>query len=208
MKRLSEAEIQSRLVPTRQRWPDANTNTEWGKLHAAVDALHDLVTSLENNCRIAEDDSDLTVQGIARRRAVIGQQALAELKDFAPYISAEKAANNTTDVLEGRMTELPKPPTTYAEVAEAEEIRAFIRQQKSPIDFIFKHLSNPRVVRAVLTADAFLTGLSDTEHNLVRERARAALHPVPAETQQRMAKALDELRAGVEAARRMVLERL
>lgn len=59
----------------------------------------------------------------------------------------------------------------------------------------------------MLTADAFLSGLSDTEHNVAREKARVALHPTPVEVQAKLKMALDELRTGVEAAKRMVLER-
>lgn len=59
----------------------------------------------------------------------------------------------------------------------------------------------------MLTSDAFLSGLNDAEFNLVRERARTALHPEQAELQKKLTKALSELREGVEATQRMLLER-
>jgi hypothetical protein len=206
-KKLTDAEIKLRLVPSRLRWPEANANIAWTKLHDAVDALHGLAGIVESNCRQAEDNIDLTPAGIDRRRTAVGQQAYSELVNFAPFVAAEKAADNTITLLENRMTDLPQPPTTYADVAQAEEIRSHVRRQKHPVDFVLKNLSNPRVVRAVLTVDAFLSGLSDTEFNVVRERARAALHPVQTEVQARLAKALEELRGGLEAAKRLVLER-
>jgi hypothetical protein len=43
--------------------------------------------------------------------------------------------------------------------------------------------------------------------NLVRERARTTLHPVQAEMQGKLTKALSELREGVEATQRLLLER-
>ena len=87
------------------------------------------------------------------------------------------------------------------------EIRDHIRQQKSPIDFIMKRLSSPRVLAAVLSEEAFLSGLSETEWSVVRERARTTLHPVQAEMQAKLTKALGELREGVEATQRLLLER-
>jgi hypothetical protein len=60
---------------------------------------------------------------------------------------------------------------------------------------------------ATLTAPAFLSGLSDAELNVVRERARIALHPEQAQMQQHLGKSLDDLRGGLDAARGMVRER-
>ena len=60
---------------------------------------------------------------------------------------------------------------------------------------------------AILNAPTVLSGLSDTEFNLVRERARAALHPEQAQMQKSSMKALDEVREGVAATKRVLLER-
>jgi hypothetical protein len=89
----------------------------------------------------------------------------------------------------------------------AQEIRQYISDQKSPIDFAAKSMTDPRVLSAILNAPAFLSGLSDTEWKLVRERARTALHPEQAQMQEWLMKARDELREGVEATKRMLLER-
>lgn len=109
--------------------------------------------------------------------------------------------------LEKKMTDLPQSPTAVADVMLAQEIRQHIRRQKSRIDVAIKSMSDPRMLGAILTAPACLSGLSDNEWNVVRERARAALHPEQAEMQKQLAKALQDLRGGVEAARRMVRER-
>jgi hypothetical protein len=94
-----------------------------------------------------------------------------------------------------------------ADVALAQEIRQYVRGQKSPIDVAVKSMSDPRILSAILNAPASLSGLSDAEFKLVRERARAALHPEQVKMQQQLTKALDELRAGVAATQRMLLER-
>lgn len=68
-------------------------------------------------------------------------------------------------------------------------------------------ISDPLMLRAILTAPACLSGLSDAELSVVRERARTALHPEQAQMQQELAKSRDDLGGGVDAARRMVRER-
>jgi hypothetical protein len=59
----------------------------------------------------------------------------------------------------------------------------------------------------VLTAPAFLSGLSEAEFKVVRERARTALHPTQAHMQAQLGKALGELREGVAATKRALVER-
>jgi hypothetical protein len=92
-------------------------------------------------------------------------------------------------------------------VAQAQEIRSYVRSLKSPVDFIFKHLTDRRILSAVLTSPPFLVGLTDVEYDAARERARTTLHPVQADMQAKLTKALSELREGVEAAQRLLLER-
>jgi hypothetical protein len=149
----------------------------------------------------------LSSEGIARRRTELGRQALTELANFKPFQIAEKAALENVVYLEKKMVDLPQSPTNVADVALAQEIRSYISDQKSPIDFAAKSMSDPRVLSAILNAPAFLSGLGDTQWNLVRERARAALHPEQAQMQKSLMKALDELREGVAATKRLLLER-
>ena len=51
------------------------------------------------------------------------------------------------------------------------------------------------------------SGLSDVEFDVVKQRARTALHPDQADMQEKLTKALGELREGVEATQRLLLER-
>ena len=105
------------------------------------------------------------------------------------------------------MIGLPQPPTAVADVMLAQEIRQHIRRQKSRIDVVMRSISDPRILGAVLSAPAALSGLNDVEFNLVRERARTVLHPEQALMQTSLKKALDELREGVAATKRTLLER-
>jgi hypothetical protein len=105
------------------------------------------------------------------------------------------------------MNLLPDPPDSIADVMLASQIRAHVACQKSPIDFAVKGMADFRVLGALLNAPAFLSGLNDEELNVIRERARQTLHPEQVEKQKWLGKALDEVRKGVGAAKRAVLER-
>lgn len=207
-KRLTDIEIASRIVPTMLRWPaDIGKTIAWDRLRECVDALRGLVFVVNANCLEAEQDQDLSPEGIMRRRTLIGQQALIELADFKPLQVAEKAVANNLAFLEQRMVELPKPTTNSIEFMMEQEIRGYLNHEKSPINVVLKSMSDQRMISAVLTAPPYLSGLTDTQWNMVRERARAALHPEQAEMQEWLNKALSEVREGMAAAKRIVLER-
>lgn len=206
-RRVTDTEIAARIVPTMLRWPADAKTIAWDRLRECVDALRGLVYTVNVQCAEAEQDSDLSPEGIVRRRTKIGQKALSELAEFGPLQLAEKAVAANLTALEDRMVELPKPTTNAVDFMLEQEIRRYVADQTSPVEFVLKTMTDQRVMSAVLTAPSFLSGLSDTEWSLVRERARVALHPQQSEMQQRLNKALAELREGVAAAKRVLLER-
>jgi len=59
----------------------------------------------------------------------------------------------------------------------------------------------------VLNTPPYLSGLTDVEWNVVRERARAALHPQQEGMQRWLKRALAEVVEGMAATKRMLLER-
>ena len=138
---------------------------------------------------------------------MLGRQSLHELAQFKAFQIAERAVSSDIDLIEKRMVDLPQPATAVADLMLAQEIRQYVRGQKSPIDLAAKSMSDPRILGAILNAPAFLSGLSDTEWNLVRERGRAALHPEQVQMRKWLTKALDDLREGVAATKRMLQER-
>ena len=108
MKRLTEAEIQVRIVPTMLRWPSpesANTSV-WDQLRDCVEALRGMLRLLDEKCDRAEHDSDLKPESIARRRKELGNQALSKLAAFTPLRSAELAVDKNINDLEPKMQNL------------------------------------------------------------------------------------------------------
>jgi hypothetical protein len=189
------------------RWPAGGKTISWDKLRECVDALRALVYTVNGHCLEAEQDQDLSPEGIIRRRTQVGQQALSELADFKPLHIAEKAVSNNLSFLEERMVQLPKPTSNMVDFMLEQEIRGHVSEQKSPIDFVLKSIADQRVLGAVLNVPPYLSGLTEPQWNVVRERARAALHPQQSEMQDWLKKAMAEVQEGVAAATRMILER-
>lgn len=209
-KRLSNNEIQLRIVPRHVRWPSPEIakSISWDNLRGAVSALHGLAEVVEAQCTQAEKNTDLSSGGITRRREAVGRQALSELADhWKPAESAEKSVLADIKLIESKMTALPEPPSTNVDIAMQQEIRSHIRGLKSPIDFVMKSISDPRTLAAVLTAPAYLSGLTETEHGVVKQRARAAFHPDLDQHQKWLASSLDDLKEGVAETQRLIMER-
>ena len=101
--KLTDTEIQVRVVPTHMRWPERGTTVVWSKLHDAVDALQNVVRDVDQGCLEAEQDPELSAGGIARRRIGLGEQALRQLADFKPVLTAERAVNENIDKFESKM---------------------------------------------------------------------------------------------------------
>lgn len=208
-KRLTDLEIKARIVPTSLRWPSVEVakNRTWDKLRDGVDLLRGMMHALDLACRAIEDDVELNPNGIANRRTELGQKAYAELKSWPPLQAAEAAVATNLTYLEGKMVDLPSPPVEVADVSMARELREHIKRQERPLDFVLKNMDDKDVLGAVLCAKPYLSGLSETEWNLVRQRARSTAHPIQAKEQEALTKALSDLREGVEAGKRLVLER-
>jgi hypothetical protein len=132
---------------------------------------------------------------------------LTELANFKPFHVAEKAVAGNLALLEERRIELPKPATNVVDFLTEQEIPAHINKQRSRLNFVLKAITDQRLTSAVLNAPSYLSGLNDVEWNVVRERARAALHPQQSKMQQWLKKALAEVREGLAATKRMLLER-
>ena len=134
--RLSDVDIEARLMPTSRRWPSSETarTIAWDCLRELPPALHGLARALDNSVSAIEADKELSPEGIKKRRADLGLKALKELAAYKPYADVEKAIQRDRDTITKNMTGMPKPPETVAEAVEATELRAFIRGQKSPAD--------------------------------------------------------------------------
>ena len=195
--RLSDTEIELRIAPRSRQWSADRKTIAWSKLREAVSDLHALASGLEDACAAAEfRNPELSGEGVRRQLAVLGKKALAELKELKAVSAAERAVKADLDFFSKQLTDMPKPPTGLFDIAQQQEIRSYIKNQKTPIDHVLKNLSDQRTLAAVLTQPPYLSGLSDAEWNVVNERAKLALHPVPMQQTRELSAAFSELLMG------------
>ena len=98
--KLTETQIAIRIVPKRLRWPENGTSTAWTKAHACVDALRDLVRSVDIKCIEVEQSREFSPVDLARRRADVCDQALKKLVSFPAFEIAEQALSENIVALE------------------------------------------------------------------------------------------------------------
>ncbi|GLS36063.1 hypothetical protein GCM10010869_16520 [Mesorhizobium tianshanense] len=206
-KKITNIEIAATIAPMQSRWP-TDPVVHWERLHQAVQSIRDLVATVDASCLGIEADTDLSPEGLYRRRAEIGRKAIAELEALSSVRGAESAVQKAVETFDsGLSADIPKP-TTVAEVALAQEIRQFMRSAGgSPFDFAMRNVTNPVVLGAIVHAPQFLSGLDDAAVTAIRARASTALHPDLVKQKADAEKALEELQKAVGAAKRLVFAR-
>ncbi len=203
---LSEAEILLRICPGASRWPKAET-AAWVRLRAAVASMHVAATAVDAGCSAIDADKALSLSGARQKKAALGKAALADIEGKA-YQSALRFTDGDIANFENKIASLlPPPATEFADVALAQELRTLVRSSKSPIDAAVRGLSDPRIVAAILHAPPMACGLSDAEHDLVRQRARMAAAPQQASAVDALVKARTDIVEASAAMRRLIEER-
>jgi hypothetical protein len=158
------------------RWPKIET-TYWNALRESVDVLRHMMQMLNDRFDAVEQDADLSPQGRIRRRVDIARDVLSELSDYAPMTKAANAVARRVANLKEKLTVLPATPTSAAEISLAAEIRSIIRAKPEPERFAFDLRSDAKVVQAILSGPASLSGLTDEAVGRIRDAALEALHP-------------------------------
>ncbi|MCK1354640.1 hypothetical protein IVB56_27220 [Bradyrhizobium sp. CW7] len=101
-KRMTETEIRIRIVPTHLRWPSADTNSVWRRLHECVHKMHDLARAVDVNCSCIEEKRTLGPNEIERRRTEVVQEARTKLANFGPLDVARRAVAAELNSMQSR----------------------------------------------------------------------------------------------------------
>jgi hypothetical protein len=186
------------IVPHSVRWPEAGRAIHWDALHKAVDAARNAVRKASEQAAAIRADSDLSPEGMHRRLADMAVRAISDLEGSGALQRARTSVQSATELFENRVsTEANiKAPTDISGALMAQEIRAHVAKQQSPRNFVTKNADDDRVVSAVLTAPAFLSGLSDTEFNAVAHAVKNRANPEAVQHRDESQKALEHLEAG------------
>jgi hypothetical protein len=160
------------------KWPTGESGdlSYWKSLRESVEAVRGLMELLNGRFIDVDKDPNLSPVGRANQRTKMAREALEELKAFEPLTRASNTVARRIANLKEKLTALPGP-SSVADIHLAAEIRAAIKQHKTPEAFAFELRSDPKAMAAVLAAPAFLSGLKDEAVGRLREAALQALHP-------------------------------
>ena len=106
-RKLTNLEIEVRIVPTMLRWPTSEA-VAWRRLREGVEALRNMLHALDVACDKIEHDHHLDPRDVKRRRVQIGEQALRELEAFKPLQSTEQAVIKKVNEPENMDTAMTK----------------------------------------------------------------------------------------------------
>jgi hypothetical protein len=159
------------------KWPKKDDlPSYWTVLHDSVDTLRGLMQVLDDAFEAIDNNPDLSSSGRSKKRIEEATSVLKELEKYEPLEKASNLVARKVAKLHEKMSVLPESPSG-ADIAIAAEIRAAIKAESEPEKFAFGLRSDAKVVRAILSAPAFLSGMTDEGLGRLREAALHALHP-------------------------------
>jgi hypothetical protein len=206
-KAFTEHGLKLSICPTQARWPEPKV-LHWQALHRCADEARDRVAQAWAAISEIDADKDLSSEGKARRRKKVTDETIADFERSKTLISAKDAVERQVAKWEEQTGMTVKPPTNVAEAVVYSEIRAHLAAMKgSKLGFVEQHVSDPRVASAVLGAPPFLSGLSQTEVAMVKNKVEQHVAPGIAEARDATLKAMQQAEHGWERAMAKIGER-
>jgi hypothetical protein len=189
------------------RWPDHQGVVHWDAMRDVITECRALVSTADQRISEVTSDRDLSDTGRLRKMGAVALDTIGILEDPEMLKKAETAVARFLEQVDARKGNLPKAPTTPADVQLHAEIRGHIAKQKGSLMFAMNHRGDPLVVAAVIHAPAFLSGMTNEEKNTFYAAAANALWPDDEKAKKESADALVVTQKAVGEAVRVVAER-
>jgi hypothetical protein len=192
------------------KWPKNTDDSPswWKALHDTVDGARVIMAMLDEVFEDIDRDPDLSPSGRAKRRAEQAASALKELDEYAPLVKAANLTEKRITRVREKVSLLPESPTpTGVDIALATEIRAAVRAEKEPEKFAFGLRGDAKVMQAVLSAPAFLSGMTNEGVERLRAAALESLYPSERAEMEQLTSAEKIAREAVISARNRIAER-
>ena len=190
-----QLELRATIVPQQARWP-APDYVHWKRLHEAADTARGIAAKVLEKIAEIDKDPDLSPAGKARQRAKAATEAIALLEYDKALNRAREAVEKVVTMWSEKSGAIIQKPVDMHQVALHQEIRRHVASVKSKLSFIEQHGSDATVFSALLTAPAFLSGLSEVELAAVKANAESHLEPKIVEAKVATLKAIKEVEQG------------
>jgi len=142
------------------------TALHWSEMKSVRDKIADLMAVANVEFAKIEDSAELTGEGKKAKAAEVAKETIAKIE--AATDSATKAAARRTQALETKLSGVIEKP---ADAAVAQEIRAHIKSQPSPVMAALALVGDPQTVSALCGAPPYLSGLSGKDIALLKSKA-------------------------------------
>jgi hypothetical protein len=207
--------VKAAICPSRDEWPspDSSKISISGDrptlgaplysfaLHDCVDDARDRTLKTFGRMAAIEEDKNLSPTGKAEKKKEIAEAAIA---DHTKSKALEKARTSVANQVKRWDEKLAIPSGDSAMNAE---IRKHISQLKPEARMAFINANAAEVGSAVITAPAFLSGLSHAELGVVRHLIETTRNPEIAKAKADTMQALADAEQGWRAAIRLISER-
>ncbi len=202
----SEARLGVIAAPS-TRWPAADTAIFWKIGHEAVTALVERARTADVAIAAVEANSDLSDIGRLKAIGDIALQAVNALPDLPELGRMRAQAERDIRLFEQKVGRAAEAPTDAAEALLHQEIRTHIRSQAEPIQAAYAQRNDPRVVAAIVSAPAMLSGIGEEQKNEFARAARSALWPDETGKVAQFENAVNVIEEAIKQVQRMIAER-
>ena len=213
--------VKAAIAPQAESWPSPDFSKvtitgerphmepgdpHWAALHDAVREARDRTLKARGSMAAIDEDRNLSPTGKLEKKKEIASKAITALEKSQHLVKARSAVEDQVRLWNKALGLTPKAPENAGEAMLHCEIRSHLAALKSDdrLAFISSHLGEGEVADAVLTAPAFLSGLSPAELNIVRQRVEAHANPEIAAAKAETLRAMQDAEAGWRAAIRQI----
>jgi hypothetical protein len=191
-KKFDDLKIHMTILPEAHKWPTPDY-THWEKLHSVANEARSRVAKAFAALDEVDRNPDLTAEGKAKERAKLAEQAITNFHKSNTLENAREAVERQQTYWANKIQQAITPAADYGTAVTYAQIRDRVSSmdEKSRLSFIDKHIDDPAVVSAVLSAPEFLSGLSAVEIGVVKQKvAKRVLSPEAADAKTATEKAL------------------
>jgi hypothetical protein len=169
-KTFRELELKT-ICPNADQWPTEymHQKTLFAAANEARAFLRDAYAKLD----AVDANRDLSPEGKRRQRAKIAKEIVATIDASKTLERVREAVDHVMQKYQAKIDANIKPATDAQLIALYAQVRDRlfnVRDPKERIKFLEKHGSDLTLISAVLTAPAYLSGLSDAEYQYVRSQ--------------------------------------
>lgn len=205
-KAFDELRIRATVAPQAEQWPDDLLHFQ--RMKAVITEARERVSKAYAHMDEIDRNADLSREGKERQRRKAAAQAIA---DFEVSKTLARARGTVAQVVEQWVEKVGLTVKVASNIHEATvhtQIRDRLAAMKDGrMGFLEKNAGDPIVASAILTAPAFLSGLSDAELAMVKHKVEQHVSPEIAEARAATLKALEHAEAGWQKAMDEIGER-